>query len=123
RQLGNITGEQADVILSAIERQFGIADDTAPRTFLHMEQAIDQFAQNGGSSAESLAGKLCNASDDASETKERMDALRGQYTAELVQNFTEGKIDADQLRKALEAIPTRVRSEVEIHTNYSESGH
>lgn len=122
KNLGNITGEQADVILGAIERQFGIADDTASRTFLHMEQAIDQFAQNGGRSADDLAGKLGNLSDDAIETRSRMDALAKQYTAELVDNFKAKKIDADELRKALEAIPARVRSEVEIHTNYTESG-
>jgi hypothetical protein len=121
RQLGNITNEQADVILSAIERQFGVTDDTASRTFLHMEQAIDQFAQNGGQSADDLAGALGQLTDDAIETKEKMDALAKRYTAELVQNFQEGKIDAEAFRRELERIPQRVNTE--IHTNYTESGH
>jgi TP901 family phage tail tape measure protein len=121
RQLGNITNEQADVILGAIEKQFGSTDDTASRTFLHMEQAIDRFAQNGGSSAEALAGQLGNLTDDAVTTKEKMDALAKKYTAEIVQNFQQGRIDAEEFRHELERIPQRVNTE--IHTNYTESGH
>ncbi len=120
RQLGNITSEQADVILGAIEKQFGVTDDTASRTFLHMEQAIDHFAQNGGSSASDLAGKLGDLSDSAITTKEKMDALAKKYTAELVQNFQQGKIDAEEFRHELEKIPQRVNTE--IHTNYTQSG-
>lgn len=121
QKLGNITTEQADVILGAIEQQFGSTDDTASRTFLHMQQAIDTFAKNGGASADELAGRLGNLSDDAITTKEKMDALAKKYTAELVQNFQQGKIDADEFRHALERIPQRVNTEV--HTSYTESGH
>lgn len=118
QKLGNITTAQADVILSAIEKQFGTADDTSARTFLHMEQSIDSFAKSGGSSVDDLSKHLGLLQDDAIATKEKMDALAKKYTAELVQNFKDGKIDADELRKALEAIPAKVTSEVTVtHTD------
>jgi TP901 family phage tail tape measure protein len=116
QKLGNITTAQADVILGSIEKQFGVADDTSARTFLHMEQAIDKAAKNGGASLNNLGKDLGALSDDAITTKEHMDALAKKYTAELVQNFKDGKIDADQLRKALEQIPERVSSTVTITT-------
>lgn len=119
-KLGNITSAQADVILGAIEKQFGIADDSSARTFLHMEQSIDAFAANGGTSIDELSGTLGSLQDDAVETKIKMDALATKYTAELVQNFQEGKIDADEFRKALEQIPRRVSTEV--HTEYTSEG-
>lgn len=120
QQLGNITSQQADVVLSAIEKQFGTADNTSARTFLHMEQAIDQFAQNGGSSVDDLSKHLGTLQDDAITTKEKMDALAKKYTAELVQNFQQGKIDADEFRRALEQIPAKVTTEV--HTLYTSEG-
>jgi hypothetical protein len=43
-----------------------------------------------------------------------MDALAKKYTAELVQNFNEGRLDADELRRSLERIPSRVHAEVSI---------
>jgi hypothetical protein len=81
-----------------------------------MEQAIDKAAKNGGASLNNLGKDLGALSDDAITTKEHMDALAKKYTAELVQNFKDGKIDADQLRKALEQIPERVSSTVTITT-------
>lgn len=119
-RLGNITTQQADVILGAIEKQFGVADDTSSRVFLHMEQAIDKFAASGGSSVQSLSGDLSQLQDDAISTKGKMDALAHTYEAELVQNFQDGKIDADQLRKALEGIPARVYSEIYVTTHKRE---
>jgi TP901 family phage tail tape measure protein len=119
-KLGNITADQADVVLGAIEKQFGVADQTSSRTFLHMEQAIDQFASSGGGSIDELSGHLGALQDDAIATKEKMDALAKKYTAELVQNFKDGKIDAEELRRALEDIPRRVDSEV--HVRFTSEG-
>jgi hypothetical protein len=45
-----------------------------------------------------------------------MDALAKTYTAELVQNFKDGKIDAEELRRALEAIPSRIDTEIHLQT-------
>jgi TP901 family phage tail tape measure protein len=120
QQLGNITTEQADVILGAIERQFGTTDTAASQTFLHLEQVIDQSAQGGGASLDELSGHLGALMDNATAAKEKMEALKGKYTAELVQNFKDGKIDAEQFRHALEQIQHRV--DVEVHTQFTYGG-
>jgi TP901 family phage tail tape measure protein len=120
QQLGNITSEQADAVLGAIEKQFGTTDTTASQTFLHMEQTIDAFASGSGGSIDGLSAHLGSLQDDAVATKGKMDELAKKYTAELVQNFKDGKIDADQLRHALEQIPAHVYSEV--HTQFTYGG-
>jgi len=115
-QLGNISRDQAGTILTAIEKEFGTTQSIAASTFLAMEQSIDEFATNGGSSADALGGKLDSLAQDAIETKAKMDALATQYEAELVENFREGKLNAEELRSELEKIPERVYSEVHITT-------
>lgn len=124
--LGNISRDQAKVILGEIEKEFGTTKDISGKTFLEMEQAIDDFAHKGGQSADDLGGKLDDLTDTAVTTKEKMDALATKYEATLVQNFLDGKIDAEELRKELEKIPSRVYSDVYItvhrNTVNTESG-
>ena len=122
-QLGNISKEQAGTILGAIEKEFGTTQSIAASTFLAMEQSIDTFAANGGQSADALGGSLNALAENAITTKEKMDALATKYEAELIENFKEGKIDADELRAALAKIPEKVHSEVTITTEYKTIGH
>lgn len=120
-QLGNISREQAGIILGQIEQTFGTTQNIAASTFLKMEEAIDQAAANGGESLSNLGSDLDRVAEDAISTKQEMDALATKYEAELVENFKSGKINADQLRKALDDIPSKVYSEVHIHTRRTES--
>lgn len=121
-QLGNITRDQAGIILGAIEEQFGTTESIAASTFLEMEQIIDRAAQNGGESLDSLGEDLDQVAEDAITTTDTMNALARKYEAQLIQNFKDGKIDADQLRKSLNDIPAKVYSEVHVHTEYTSSG-
>jgi TP901 family phage tail tape measure protein len=115
-QLGNITKEKGDIILAAIEERFGTTADISSRTFLEMASDIDKFAASGSTDLGALSGKLGATADDAVETRQAMEALAKKYTAELVQNFNEGKISAKELQEELRKIPTRVYTEVVIHT-------
>jgi TP901 family phage tail tape measure protein len=120
RELGHIQRDQADIILSAIEKQFGATDATAAQTFRHFEQIIDSASKSGKVSIDSLSTSLGNASDAAINLKVKADALKGKYTAELVHNFNPATDDVNALLRALEQIPKRVN--MEIHTSYTESG-
>lgn len=122
KELGNITGEQAGVILEEIEKQYGGVQSTSARTFMEMTAQIDKFATEGGISVEELGQNLSGLTDASIETKQKMDALATKYTAELVQNFDEGKIDAEKLREELLKIPGKVYSEVHVTTYKHESG-
>lgn len=121
-QMGNITNEQGEAILGEIERRFGIQEDMSARTFLEMTGHIDEFAASGSSDVAAFGEDLSGLADDAVETKQKMDELAKEYTATLIQNFEDGKIDADQLADALKKIPAKVYSEVTIHTRRTSSG-
>jgi TP901 family phage tail tape measure protein len=114
--MGNITREQGGVILQAIEQQYGLAQDASGRAFLEMTAHIDRFAASGSSDINSLASDLGAMTDDAVTAGARMRELERTYTAELVQNFRDGKIDADELARSLRSIPSKVYSEVTVKT-------
>jgi hypothetical protein len=118
--MGNITAETGSKIVTEIESSFGIVEDRSASTFLAMAQDIDTAAASGGSALDNLSGDLNATLDDAVSTKRAMDGLAKQYTAELVDNFNQGKMNAEELRKALQAIPKRI--ETEVHTTYTSSG-
>lgn len=119
-QMGNITAETGQQIVSEIEESFGVVEDRSASTFLAMAQSIDEAAASGGSAMSDLSSDLNATLDDAVDTELAMTDLSKQYTAELVQNFQDGKLDADSFRSALADIPRRV--ETEIHTKYTKSG-
>lgn len=122
RQLGNISEEQAGMILGAISKEFGSTQSIAAETFLKMEGSIDSFAQSGSQDADALGARLGALANYSVELKEKMEALKGKYEAELIDNFKQGKIDADELRAELEKIPAKVYSEVTITTEYKTIG-
>lgn len=119
-QMGNISNETGQKILTQIESQFGQVQDISGKTFLQMTADIDKAAASGGSALDSLGQNLGDTTDAAVKTKQAMDALAKKYEAELIQNFNDGKIDAEQLADALKKIPERVYSEVTITTNHVE---
>lgn len=118
--MGNVTTEQAGRIMTAIEDQFGVMEDTSSKTFLAMTFHIDSFASSGSSDVGALSGALGQTADDAVAAEQKMTALAKQYTAELVQNFNEGKIDAQELTAALNNIPKRIN--INVHTAYTSTG-
>lgn len=113
-QMGNVTNEQGQRIVDTIEKQFGTQSDISAKTFLQMTSDIDRYAASGGEATDALSSDLKNTMDTAVSTREEMDKLAKKYEAELIQNFNAGKIDADELRDSLEAIPSRVTSEVVV---------
>ena len=118
--MGNITAETGAKIVTEIEESFGVVADRSASTFLAMAQDIDSAAASGGAALDDLSGDLSTTLDSAVDTQQAMDALAKQYTAELVQNFNSGKIDAYSFRSALADIPKRV--EIEVRTNYTSTG-
>lgn len=114
--LGQISEERAPEIFEAINREFGQSKDVGSQTFQDLQGIIQDFANNSGGSLDSLVGDLQNTTDEAIELKSKADALQGQYAMEVVQNFKDGKIDAEELRRELEKIPARVYSEVYVTT-------
>lgn len=119
-QMGNITAETGQKIIKEVEESFGKTKDRSAETFLQMASDIDKAASEGGSSLDDLSGSLTDTMDTAVETRLEMEALAKEYEAELVQNFNEGKIDADAFRDALSEIPARV--DIEVHTTYTSEG-
>lgn len=115
-QLKNITEEQGDQILAAIEQRFGLSQDASGRTFLAMTAQIDEFAASGSGNINALADDLGGLADDAVVTRQRMDELAKEYTAELIHNFDPSRDSAEDLTRELRAIPARVYSEVVINT-------
>lgn len=111
-QMGNIAADKAALITAAIEKQFGIQRDLSASTYLQMASHIDVAAQQGGAALDRLGGDLSQLASESIAAKQEMDALKGKYEATLVQNFMQGKIDADQLSAALRAIPEKVYTEV-----------
>lgn len=120
--MGNITAEAGNKIVGEIQARFGIMEDTGAQTFMAMASQIDSFASSGSHDVRSLGSALDATASDAVAAKGHMDALAKQYTAELVHNFNQGKISAEELAAKLRAIPSRITSEVNVHTTYTESG-
>lgn len=115
-QLGNISKEQGEVVIGAIEKQFGVVEDSNARVFLAMTSQIDAFAASGSSDLNALSNDLGGLADDAVETRARMTELERQYTAELIHNFDPSKQSAADLARQLRAIPAKVYSEVMVKT-------
>lgn len=123
-QLGNISQEKGGQILDGITKQFGTTESVAAKAYLQMTADIDKFAKESGTSADDFAKHLDDLGQNAVDTKQEMDALAKKYEAELIQNFKAGKIDADELKAALEKIPEKVYSEVTItHRDIYEEEH
>lgn len=110
--MGNIASDKAVLITQAIEKQFGIQKDISATTYLQMASDIDTFAASGSTDLNTLSSQLGATTSDALAMQSQMDSLAKQYEATLVQNFMDGKIDADQLAASLREIPSRVYTEV-----------
>jgi TP901 family phage tail tape measure protein len=119
-QMGNINRETGEKILAQIESQFGVQKDLSAETFLAMTADIDKAANEGGAALDNLGKNLGGVTTNAVETKAKMDALAKKYTAELIHNFEQGKISAEDLRRELQDIPSKVYSEVVVTTTHRE---
>lgn len=115
-EMRGANAETTDAIISQIEKTFGVTGSISATTMEQMKRDITKAMNSGGDAVDGLGNRLDAAAEDAIDLKSKMQALQGKYTAELVENFKEGKINADQLRKALEAIPAKVYSEVTVTT-------
>ena len=113
--------ETTDAIIREIEKTFGITGSISATTMEQMKRDITKAMNSGGEAVSGLGDRLDETTGDAIDLKAKMVALQGKYVAELIENFKAGKLDAEQLRKALEAIPSKVYSEVTIHTRRTES--
>lgn len=120
--LGQISAEKAPIIFEAINKEFGVTQDTGSQTFQELQGIISNFSSTAGGDLNSLVGDLGETTDKALDLKAKADALKGQYTMELTQNFEAGKIDAEKLRKELEEIPAKVYSEVYVTTHKTTVG-
>lgn len=121
-RLNGVSAEKIAEFTNGIADAYGVQQSLSDQTFGQMTDDIDAWAASGGANSAQVVSDLGAAGDAAVETQQKMDALAKEYTAELIQNFEDGKIDADQLADALSKIPARVRSEVQIHTSYTQSG-
>lgn len=113
--LGNIAKDKAAQITKALEEEYGLQESSTATTFLNMAQSIDAYANSSGGSIENLIGDLQENEDAAKKTQKAMDDYAKEYTAEQVNNFLEGKQDADAYIDSLEAIPKKVDTTVTTH--------
>lgn len=114
------SAETTDAIVREIEKTFGITGSVSATTMEQMKRDITKAMNSGGEAVDGLGNRLDATAEDAIDLKAKMVALQGKYTAEVVENFKAGKINADELRKALEKIPAKVYSEVTITTTRRE---
>lgn len=117
-----VSQEALAELTSGIANAYGVTQDQTSLAFGQMTADITAWAQSGGQASDALVTDLVETGDQAVATKIKMDELAKKYEAELIQNFKDGKIDADELALALSKIPARVNSEVNIHTSYTQSG-
>lgn len=119
-QLGNLSKEKAAVITAALEEEYGLQESSTATTFLNMAQSIDAFANDSSGSIDDLIGSLRDNEDAAKQTQKAMDDYAKEYTAEQVNNFLEGKTDADAYIDSLESIPKNITTVVT--TKYETEG-
>lgn len=119
-QLGNIAKDKAAEITAALEEQYGLQESSTATTFLNMAQSIDQYAADSGASIDTLIGDLQDQQHQAAETQKAMDKYATEYVATQVNNFMDGKSDAENYISALERIPKTVTTEVK--TRYTSEG-
>jgi hypothetical protein len=109
-QLGQVSQERAAALVAGIRTEYGVLPDLAATSFGSMQASISQWASDASISAESVITKLHLTGAEADSTRQLMEQMAKKYEAELVENFKEGKIDADQLKAAVAGIPARVES-------------
>lgn len=119
-QLGNISKEKAAEITAALEEEYGLQESSTATTFLNMAQSIDEFASSSGESIDGLIGDLRSQQQQAAETQQAMDQYAKEYVATQVNNFLDGKSDAESYIGALNSIPREIRTTV--RTNYVSEG-
>lgn len=119
-QLGNISKAKAAEITKALEEEYGLQESSTATTFLNMAQSIDAFAQDSGASIDSLVGDLRDQEEQAKTTQKAMDDYAKEYVATQVNNFLDGKTDADDYISSLERIPTEITTTVT--TKYETEG-
>ncbi len=119
-QMHEVSDETTRAVLAQIEQTFGTSGTIAATAMLDLEGDIKSAMSGGGQSVAGLGEKLNATTDDAIDLKQRMDALKGEYVADIVSNAKSAQSDIDDVRHALDGIPKRVS--IEIHTNYTSSG-
>lgn len=118
--LNGVAQSKIDEMTALLATEYGVQQSLSERTFSQMTGDIDAWAASGGKNSEQVITDLAAASDQAAATQRQMDELAGEYTTELIQNFNEGKIDADELAEGIANIPRRVN--INVHTSYTSSG-
>ena len=108
------------MITAALEQEYGLQESSTATTFLNMAQSIDKFASSSGGSIDSLIGDLHANETAAKQTQKAMDDYAKEYTAKQVNNFLEGKSNADSYIDSLEKIPKTVTTTVT--TKYATEG-
>jgi hypothetical protein len=109
-QMGFVSQERAAALVAGISKEYGVLPNLAATSFGAMQASIDQWAGDASISAESVIAKLHLTGAEADSTRQLMEQMAKKYEAELVENFKDGKIDAEQLKVAIAAIPSRVES-------------
>ena len=119
-QMHEVSDETTRAVLAQIEETFGTTGTIAATAMLDLEGNIKSAMSGGGEAVAGLGGKLNTTTDDAIDLKQKMDALKGEYIADIVSNAKSAQSDIEDVRHALDGIPKRVS--IEIHTNYTSSG-
>jgi TP901 family phage tail tape measure protein len=120
-EMGRISGEKAGELTEAIQREYGIQRSIFEQTYDSAIAKIDAWATSTDTNVNHVIDSLTDLRFDTVETQRRMDELAKEYTATLVQNFRDGKIDAEQYALALAKVPTVVRTRLEIEESIQAS--
>jgi TP901 family phage tail tape measure protein len=119
-QLGNISAEKAAEITNILVTEYGIQEDSAATSFANMAAAIDEYANSGSASADTLVSALRENQNAAVETEQAMTAMSKEYVATAVANFVEKGGEASDYAGKLRDIPSEVKTTVT--TEYRETG-
>lgn len=118
-RMNGVSEETIMKIVGQIEDQFGVASDLTGTAMLQMEGHIREAMTGSSEAVNGLSQRLGSTADAAVDMKMKADALEKKYVMELVENFKEGKMDADEFLHTLEKIPPRVTTEVRTNFTYS----
>jgi|GEM_PF-2325706 len=113
--MGTVPAERAAEMTNALATQYGVAESNTSLAFGNMIGTMLNWRDNAGVATADVITDLDATANKAVDTEQKAQALTGDYVMNLIENFNAGKINADELTKAVGNIPRDVS--VQIHSN------
>lgn len=101
-------------LTTSIAQNYGVQQSAAAESFGQSLQIIQRFADGSTPRIGEVTQGLNDLGAAAAGQQAKIDALTNEQVAALAKQFRDGKIDIDQYTQALQQIPARVQTELEL---------